>query len=298
MADVRALLQSERVKRRITHPHATYTSDGKLLCNLCETLVKNEAQWQSHLHSTQHNLRSQRVQDAKDLRGVGESGVGRKRKAEMLDSPRPNDKKRARSDDDDDDDEETEVEEVVVVVSKAKENGRPKKMVKFESPVVSPSPPPSSILPGLGQEDEEEEADIDESELQALEADLAALEESTTTSVLDALRSEATISAPAMTAEELAAQAREEQSSQKGRRDREIEDEREEAEGRLEEEFAEMEGLEARVKRLRERREALRVVSPEVEVGGLFEETNGGGGGGGEVDESSDEEDDWGFGGS
>jgi zinc finger protein 830 len=291
MADVRALLQSERVRRRITHPHATYTSDGKLLCNLCTTVVKSEAQWQSHLHSTQHNLRSQRAQDAKELRGVGESGVGKKRKAETLDSPRPVDKKRARSDDDD----EAEVEEVV---SKAKENGRPKKMVKFESPVVSPSPLPSSITPTLAQNDEEV-ADIDESELQALEADLAALEESTRTAALDALRSEATISAPAMTAEELAAQAREEQSSQKGRRDREIEDEREEAEGRLEDEFAEMEGFETRVKRLRERREALRVVSPEVEGVGLDEEV-GGGGKEEVVDESSeeDEEDGWKFGGS
>ena len=62
----------------------------------------------------------------------------------------------------------------------------------------------------------------------------------------------------------------------------------------LEEEFAEMEGFEARVKRLRERREALRVVSPEIEVDEISGEGNG------EVEaegsSSSEDEDGWGFG--
>lgn len=286
MADVRALLQNERAKRRITHPHATYTSDGKLLCNLCENLVKNEAQWQSHLHSTQHNLRSQRAQDAKDIRGVSDSTAGKKRKAESLDSSRPVDKKRARSDDEED----TEVEQKG---PKAKENGRPKKMVKFD-PIVVTSPPPAPDL----SEDEAQEADIDESELQALEADLAAMEESTATWAMSALNAEATISAPAMTAEELAVQAREEQSIQKGKRDREIEDEREDAERALEEEFVEMEGFEERVKKLRERREALRVLSPEAEGRGAMDHDAVKQDAEDAEEDDSDEEydDDWGFG--
>ena len=286
MADVRALLQSERAKRRITHPHATYTSDGKLLCNLCETLVKNEAQWQSHLHSTQHNLRSQRAQDAKESRGVGASGAGTKRKLESIESPRVEPtKKRAR--DDDEQDGEVEVESTH---TKAKAIARPKKMVKFEEPTATASSPP--INP-VGVEDDS----IDESELQALEADLAALDEPSAVSSLSALNSEATISAPAMTAEELAAQDREERGAQKGRRDREIANEREEAERAMEDEFAEMEGLEERVRKLRERREALRLVSPEVETGGTKDEP---------IDDDSqdhedsdeDDGDGWGFGGS
>ncbi|EMC99759.1 hypothetical protein BAUCODRAFT_30165 [Baudoinia panamericana UAMH 10762] len=63
MADVRSMLRAERVSRRITHPNASYTGDGKLLCNLCETLVKSEASWQSHLHSTGHALRASRQRD-------------------------------------------------------------------------------------------------------------------------------------------------------------------------------------------------------------------------------------------
>jgi hypothetical protein len=285
MADVRALLQSERAKRRITHPHATYTSDGKLQCNLCETVVKSEAQWQSHLHSTQHNLQSQRAEDARESRGAGGASAGKKRKAETLDSQRVVERKRARDDDEDD----AEVE-VVQTERRVKENGRPKKMVKFEEPLPT-SPLATADPPAL----EAQEPDIDESELQALEADLAALEESNSAPAVSALNAEATISAPAMTAEELAAHAREEQSSQKGKRDREIEDEREEAERALEEEFAEMEGFEGRVKKLRERREALRVVSPEAEGGTGEQEADGAE----EEDESDEDFDDgWGFGGS
>ena len=286
MADVRALLQSERAKRRITHPHATYTSDGKLQCNLCETLIKSEAQWQSHLHSTQHNLRSQRAQDAKESRGVGGSSAGKKRKVETIDSPRVVDKKRAREDDEDD--AEVEVEQTE---RELKQNSRPKKMVKFQAPLPT-SPPAAADPPQL----DAQEPDIDEAELQALEADLAALEESSSAPAVSALNAEATISAPAMTAEELAVQAREDRSNQKGKRDREIEDEREDAERALEEEFAEMEGFEARAKKLRERREALRVVSPEAEDGGTGEvEVSGAE----EEDESDEDFDDgWRFGGS
>ena len=68
----------------------------------------------------------------------------------------------------------------------------------------------------------------------------------------------AVIEAAPMTAAELAAQAREEQSAQRARRDEDMEAEKEEAARALEDEFEEMEGLDERVKRLREQREALR----------------------------------------
>ncbi|KAK5689791.1 hypothetical protein LTS12_028847, partial [Elasticomyces elasticus] len=51
---------------------------------------------------------------------------------------------------------------------------------------------------------------------------------------------------------------REEQSAQRGRRDVEIEAERDEAATALADEFDEMDGLEARLRRLRGRREASR----------------------------------------
>ncbi|KAL1609883.1 hypothetical protein SLS60_001548 [Paraconiothyrium brasiliense] len=68
----------------------------------------------------------------------------------------------------------------------------------------------------------------------------------------------AVIEVAPMTAAQLAAQAREEQTAQRARRDEEMENEKEDAARALEDEFEEMDGLEERVKKLREQREALR----------------------------------------
>ncbi|KAJ4342831.1 hypothetical protein N0V95_006810 [Ascochyta clinopodiicola] len=74
----------------------------------------------------------------------------------------------------------------------------------------------------------------------------------------------AVIEAAPMTAAELAAQAREEQSAQRARRDEDMEAEKEEAARALEDEFEEMEGLDERVKKLRDQREALRSQSAQL----------------------------------
>ncbi|KAF1962649.1 hypothetical protein CC80DRAFT_487172 [Byssothecium circinans] len=76
----------------------------------------------------------------------------------------------------------------------------------------------------------------------------------------------AVIEAAPMTAAEIAAQAREEQGEQRAKRDEEMEGEKEDAARALEEEFDEMEGLEDRVRKLREQREALRNKTVEMEV--------------------------------
>lgn len=68
----------------------------------------------------------------------------------------------------------------------------------------------------------------------------------------------AVVEAAPMTAAEVAAQARKEQSAQRGKREEELEAEKEDAARLLEDEFEEMEGLEERVRKLREKREALR----------------------------------------
>lgn len=69
----------------------------------------------------------------------------------------------------------------------------------------------------------------------------------------------AIIEAAPMTAAEIAAQAREEQSAQRAKQDEDLEGEHEDAERALQDEFEEMDGLEDRVRRLREKREALRI---------------------------------------
>ncbi|KAK3050602.1 hypothetical protein LTR09_008242 [Extremus antarcticus] len=284
MADVRALLRAERSARRITHPNASYTSDGKLSCNLCETLVKSEAQWQSHLHSTQHTLRSQRAQDAKDVRAVDPSVGSNKRKAETLevDSPAAQaGKKRVRSGVDEGEEfglklDDGDVEDALLDV--------PTMAAETAPPVVDP------------------EAPADADELEAFERDLMALEAESNANRASAIESAATISAAPMTAEQLAAQAREEASAQKGKRDQELEDEKEDASRAMQEELEEMEGLEERVKRLRERREALRKGSEAGDDGrpreiGVLEaapdEVVGVG-----SDDDQDDEDEWNFGGS
>ncbi|KAF2091601.1 hypothetical protein K490DRAFT_70412 [Saccharata proteae CBS 121410] len=76
----------------------------------------------------------------------------------------------------------------------------------------------------------------------------------------------AVISAPAMSAEEVAAKARQEQSQQRGLKEAEMEAEEEDAARHLEEEFDEMESLEQRVRRLREKREALRQAREEGDL--------------------------------
>ncbi|RNJ55757.1 hypothetical protein D7B24_008185 [Verticillium nonalfalfae] len=94
---------------------------------------------------------------------------------------------------------------------------------------------------------------VDEDEWAAFEADMAA--ESMP------YADDAVISAPAMTAEEHAANARTEEEEREKRRlaaEKDVADEKEEATRALETEFEEMEELEARVRKLKERREALR----------------------------------------
>jgi zinc finger protein 830 len=106
-------------------------------------------------------------------------------------------------------------------------------------------------------------AEINEDEWAAFEADLIHGSAPTTTAkplAAAALDSDAVISAPAMSAAEVAAKSEEEERARrKALVDIQLEDEKEDATRALEDEFDVMEELEARAKRLRERREALRV---------------------------------------
>ncbi|KAJ3498867.1 hypothetical protein NLG97_g789 [Lecanicillium saksenae] len=156
-------------------------------------------------------------------------------------------------------------------------------------------------------------AQVDEDEWAAFEAEMAA----TTAPYAD----DAVISAPAMNAEDSAAAAAaangEDGSgnaagSRKSRADLDIEGEREDATRALEDEFDDMQELEARVKRLKEKREELRKRTssigqdngparlqsqlPDAEKGPAAEngaEENGQGGDDEEDDDDDDEEDDW-----
>jgi zinc finger protein 830 len=249
--DPRALLRAARKERRVTHPHASYTSTGNLLCNLCEVPIKSQAAWGAHLHSTGHTLRLSREQDAAIARKA-ETGNGKKRKAC---SP--------------EDGEESDGEDRKRVKPSDATAATPVRPVTAES-VSAPEPAPTS-------------ANDEQAEMDALEADLAALERE---SRANAAVVSNTISAPAQSAEDIAAQAREDQSAQRGRRDIELEEEKEEAARALEDEFAEMQTLENRVKKLREKRELLRAGKLEQAIEGAktVAAEDGGGGANGSVD--------------
>lgn len=224
--DPRALLRAARKERRVAHPHASYTSTGNLLCNLCEVPIKSEAAWGAHLYSTGHTLRLSREQDAAIARKSSEIGNGKKRKAGS-----PAD-------------------------GEASDNEDRKRVKSSDVTSAQQVPAESTAAPALPAPEPERTAKDEAADLDALEADLAALERE---SRANAAVVSDTISAPAQTAEDIAAQAREEQSAQRGRRDIELEEEKEEAARALEEEFAEMQTLENRVKKLREKREMLRL---------------------------------------
>ncbi|MCJ1333509.1 hypothetical protein MMC10_010209 [Thelotrema lepadinum] len=150
---------------------------------------------------------------------------------------------------------------------------------------ASQPPPPQSTTPQPPLDD----PDAEFAAFQAAIAATALPPSPPPQHTVSALTAPATISAAPLSAEELAARSREEASVQaKSRREEEIEGEKEDAARALEEEFEEMEDLEGRVRRLRERREALR---RGVEVGGDDERGGEGGEGkGGEMEVEVDGE--------
>jgi hypothetical protein len=126
---------------------------------------------------------------------------------------------------------------------------------------------------------------VDEDEWAAFEADIAAAEAPTA--------SNAIISAPALSAAELAAQSVEESNGQrKERQEAELEGDKEDAARKLEDEFEEMESLEERVRRMREKREALRLKHIDQSIAGLSTAQPVTTMGGDTTEEDDEEEDD------
>ena len=94
---------------------------------------------------------------------------------------------------------------------------------------------------------------VDEDEWAAFEADIEATEASAAATYDDGV-----ISAPAMSTAELAKKEGEENRIKREQQDAEVEGDKEDAARRMEEELEEIEGLERRVKKLKDMREALR----------------------------------------
>ncbi|KAI5255318.1 hypothetical protein E4T42_02024 [Aureobasidium subglaciale] len=242
MADVRSLLRNERVSRRINHPHANYSDSGKLLCAVCNLHIKTESLWEKHISSPQHIARLEHLRanpppapTQTKKRKAGESDdEGRKRVKAVPGGFVPEGFFDASEEGAD------EVEEGVEDVDTAPGPSTPAITIADSQPVV-PAPPPAP--------------DVNEDEWAAFEREMAA-EQHTALPIISA---SATISAAPVTAEELAAQAREEQNAKRTAREIEMEADNEDAALALQQEFDDMEELDERVRRLREKREALRL---------------------------------------
>lgn len=286
MADVRSLLKKEQSSRRINHPQASYSDSGKLLCTLCRIPIKTESLWSNHIKSAEHITRLEGMRKAATVQ------AGRKRKA---DDDEDEGRKRARAEESEGDEEGPALNPV------SEETDNTTHAIQMNAP-GDPTSTSGSTPSKANVADIAPVAPIEEDpEWAALLREI----DDTNTPVLPATvnYAQATISAAPVSAEEIAAQAREEQSTQqRGRRDAEIEGEKEDAAIALQDEFEEMEELEQRVRKLREKREALRLGPRAQEVESAASilaapvvtpaksatpETNGGG-----VEDDQDDEDD------
>jgi zinc finger protein 830 len=281
MADVRALLRNERTARRISHPHATYSTTGTLVCLVCHIQLKSESLWNGHLRSPQHAMRLQRIRDGTlgrppgapapdsqlqneseqdtnnkgklDATSTKRNGLGgsqsRKRKADKDDEIGDSVSKRGKSD------ELTEGFSGAGIVEDIKpfksSNGLSSSMsqgMKLPSRPATPlrTPQVERIPPKV--------ATVDEDEWAAFEADIAATEAP--------IAEDAVISAPAMSAAELTAKSKEEElARRREQQEAETEGDKEDAARKLEDEFEEMEELEERIRKLKEKRDTLRLRS-------------------------------------
>lgn len=267
MADVRSLLRNERTSRRINHPQASYSSSGTLTCTVCRIPIKSESLWEGHLRSSGHVTRSRQNNGDGSSTTASES---RKRKASEVDdegdhSKRPKASKPASGLPQDFFDESAALEAPHLP-------GEPERQAstemashpKLPPPIVTPLPSnnlpsdffdpsaaPVAVAPSKQAAADAVATDtVDEDEYAAFEREIAAP---------SLLTADATITAAPISAAELAARATAEANTQrKEQADADMEGEQEDAVRRMEVEIDEMEELEERVKRLRDRREELR----------------------------------------
>lgn len=274
------MLRNERASRRIVHPHLTYSTTGTLICQICHAQIKTEALWKKHLESASHTANVQRTREAASaapalVEATNKSNGSKKRKADD-DSSDDDTRKRTRAQDPSD-----AIERVEQGINSAqRENSstndrKRKRSTEIEEseahpPIIDHEPKPNGIPSKSPIQPPDQTNDpINEDEWAAFQREVASPppEPSAFTAAAD-------ISAAPMTAAELAAQSREQASRQaKERMEADLEGEKEDAARQMEDELDEMAELEDRVRRLREKRELLRVQRGEGKAeGGVADE--------------------------
>ena len=265
MADARTLLRQQQASRRLTSPHALYSSTGKLTCALCREPVKTEALWDAHARSPSHRAALQAAAAAR-ARETPAAGTKRKHDDDGDESPEDDDderRKRSRAD--------GAVPPPALTPASSGSGSRASNTPSHGVELSIPSrpatpkttgPPPSDAARKHAGTAAQPGGDVDEAEWAAFEADIAA--------ATAPYAEDAVISAPAVPASGTGEQkeGEEEAGNKRGTKEVEIEAEREDAKRALEDEFDEMEELEARARRLKERREALRARASRADLKG------------------------------
>ncbi|OQV02682.1 hypothetical protein CLAIMM_07833 [Cladophialophora immunda] len=253
MADVRALLAAERQARRISHPHLTYTKSGVLICTVCNLNIKSEALWEGHLKSANHrrNAAQAAAQENPSANVGATAGKGVKRKIEDVDDEALRERDEAEADARKKPKSRPESIAVVedtgedriqagMLPSQGQDGGREAK----ESTPLAPAADNAPLPNGTSQP-----ATVDEDEWAAFEREVAPL------AAAQPNYTSATITAAPVTTAQLKAQ---EEEDRRRKLETEADDEKEDEERRIEEEFDVMEEMEERVRKLREKRDALR----------------------------------------
>ena len=254
MADVRSLLKQAQASRRITHPLLSYTKSGLLQCTACNLIIKSDSLWEGHLRSANHKKNALAAQAAPEtvskkrkLSDNAEEDERKKTKADVLDGFVDGGVLKNSTVDELKQQQHHETDQI--------EAGVPILEGEIVSGPLSQQPNPSDAREPIAPEPDPPKAHqpaVDEDEWAAFEREVAPLSSAQAPTDYEG----ATISAAPISAAELSEQQQREQ--QRKRRETEAEDEREEEEQRTMDEFEVMEGLEERVKRLKEKREALR----------------------------------------
>lgn len=301
MADVRSMLRNERVARRLNHPHLTYSTTGTLVCLVCHIQLKSEALWNNHLDSNQHAMRLQRIRDNALGRPPGAPPPTENSNGQLPESTNGSKKRKA-----DDTNRNTTKKskpangapagffDEEALYQDQSSDSEPQKITRVHLRQLSDNLPSTSTKSPRNHPDQNptppttaDPATVDEDEWAAFERDIA-----TPPSKPSALTAAATISAAPVSSAELAAQSLEEGDLQKkSLREVELEGEKEDAARQMEEELEEMAGFDERVKRLREKREQLRLVNV-TSRSMIHNDSDGGGEGDDEHEADNDDEDD------
>lgn len=262
MADARALLAAERKARRISHPFLQYTKTGQPLCKVCQLNIKSESLWDGHLKSVNHkkNVKAAEAASSRSLKRKLEDVEEEEEDRPQVETDiRKKPKSRVTSLAEDAATVDGQSHASLDMAQTASE----KEPRPVEESLQDNVPAPDSLRQAQSEslQPPGAAAAVDEDEWAAFEREMGSLAQ------VDDV--EATISAAPVSAEQLAKQRNEDKQK---RQEDDADAEKEEEKRRADEEVEIMEDLGDRVRKLREKREALRTAPSTMVAVDVIEE--------------------------